>query len=84
MVRNGSHWFAGIWIKLYVYVILPTVVKSNLNFLNTKNNFYDKSSFNFPFGRNPGNYSVYKMRGVERLIIRAKAGPSKKQIATAP
>ena len=43
-----------------------------------------KADFNFPFGRNPGSYSVYKMRGVERLIIRAKAGPSKKQIATAP
>ena len=43
-----------------------------------------KADFNFPLGRNPGSYSVYKMRGVERLIIRAKAGPSKKQIATAP
>ena len=47
-----------------------------------------KVSFNFPFAANYskslGNYSMYKMRGVDKIIFRSKGGASKEKILTAP
>ena len=31
-----------------------------------------------PFSNTPGNFSVYKMKDVEKLVIRAKHGPTRK------
>ena len=39
---------------------------------------------NFLFSNTLGDYSVYKMKGVEKICMRAKGGPSKHQIKTAP
>ena len=43
-----------------------------------------KVKSNFLFSNNLGEYSVYKMKGVEKLCIRSKGGPSKEKIKTAP
>lgn len=41
-----------------------------------------KATFNFPISSNLGTFSVYKMKGVDKLIFRSKGGPSKKQVST--
>ena len=41
-----------------------------------------KSAFNLPISNNIGDYSVYKMRGSDKLIFRSKGGPTKEQIKT--
>ena len=43
-----------------------------------------KASPNFPFPNNIGNYSAYYMKGVKKLIIRAKGRAPKDKIKTAP
>ncbi len=41
-----------------------------------------KAALNFPFSGSLGCYSCYSMRGVNKLILRSKGGPSKEQIAS--
>ena len=41
-----------------------------------------KISPTFPFNNSFGDYSVYKMHGVDRLVIRAKHGPNKEALKT--
>lgn len=43
-----------------------------------------KASFGFPVGGSFGDYSMYKMKGVEKMIIRSKGGASKERIKTDP
>ena len=43
-----------------------------------------KISNTFPFNSSFGNFSVYKMHGVDRLVIRAKHGPSKETLKNDP
>ena len=43
-----------------------------------------KVSMNMPLTNSLGDYSIYPMKGVKKLIIRAKGGPSKEQIAKSP
>ena len=43
-----------------------------------------KVSLDLPFTGSLGNCSVYKMRGVDKLIIRSKGGPDKNKIKTDP
>ena len=43
-----------------------------------------KASFNFPFNNNLGDMSIYKMRGIEKYILRMKGGATKKKIKLAP
>ena len=43
-----------------------------------------KVSMNMPFTNTMGDFSVYQMEEVDKLIIRAKGGPSKTQIANDP
>ncbi|WP_119080445.1 hypothetical protein [Chitinophaga alhagiae] len=38
----------------------------------------------FDFSGNFGNFSVYKMRGVDKLVVRRKGGPSREQVNTSP
>ena len=37
-----------------------------------------------PFSNTLGDFSVYKMKDVDKLIIRAKHGPTKEELATSP
>ena len=37
-----------------------------------------------PFSNTLGDFSVYKMKGVEKLVIRVKHGPSKDELANSP
>ena len=37
-----------------------------------------------PFSNTLGDFSVYKMKDVEKLVIRAKHGPTKEELATLP
>ena len=39
---------------------------------------------NMPFTNTMGDYSVYQMEGLDKLIIRAKGGPTREQIANDP
>ena len=43
-----------------------------------------KVSLTFPLTNSIGDYSIYQMEGVNKLILRAKGGPSKEQIANDP
>ena len=43
-----------------------------------------KVSMNMPFTNTMGDYSVYQIEGLKKLIIRAKGGPNKNQIANDP
>ena len=43
-----------------------------------------KASLNFPISSKLGNYSVYTMKGVDKVILRSKGGPSSEQIKSAP
>jgi hypothetical protein len=43
-----------------------------------------KISPTIPFSNTLGDSSVYKMEGLDKLVIRAKHGPSKEQIETEP
>ena len=43
-----------------------------------------KASLNFPISSALGNYSVYTMKGVDKVVLRSKGGPSSEQIKTAP
>ena len=43
-----------------------------------------KVSMNMPFTNSMGDFSIYKMEGVDKLIIRGKGGPTKEQIANDP
>ena len=43
-----------------------------------------KTSFDFPFNNNLGDMSIYKLRGVNKLIIRGKGGANDRKIKTAP
>ena len=43
-----------------------------------------KASLNLPIGFSTADFSVYSMRGVDKLVVRAKHGPTKEQIATEP
>ena len=36
------------------------------------------------FSNTPGDFSVYKMKEVEKLVIRAKHDPTKEELATLP
>ncbi|WP_343704334.1 hypothetical protein [Chitinophaga sp.] len=38
----------------------------------------------FDFSGNLGNFSVYKMRGVDKLVVRRKGGPTKEQVNSSP
>ena len=37
-----------------------------------------------PFSNTLGDFSVYKMKDVDKLVIRAKHGPTKEELATLP
>ena len=43
-----------------------------------------KASLNFPISSKLGNYSVYTMKGVDKVILRSKGGPSSEQIESDP
>src|SRR5450755_1205324 len=43
-----------------------------------------KISNTLPFSNSLGDFSAYKMQGVDKLVIRAKHGPTKEQIETSP
>ena len=43
-----------------------------------------KLKSNFPYTNKLGDHSVYKMKGIDKLIIRAKGGPSKEMVRHSP
>src|SRR5437660_871350 len=43
-----------------------------------------KVSFDFPMSNKLGDYSIYRMKGSKKFIIRSKGGASKRKIKTAP
>ena len=43
-----------------------------------------KVSMNMPLTNTMGDFSIYKMAGVDKFIIRGKGGPTKEQIANDP
>ena len=43
-----------------------------------------KASINLPINSSMGDFSIYPMKGVKKLVIRAKGGPTKNQIETEP
>ena len=43
-----------------------------------------KVSTSMPLTNKLGDYSIYQMEGIEKLILRAKGGPTKEQIANDP
>ena len=43
-----------------------------------------KAALNFPFSNSLGDYSAYKMKGSDKIILRAKGGASKIKIKTDP
>ena len=43
-----------------------------------------KVSMDMPLTNTMGDFSIYKMEGVDKFIIRGKGGPTKEQIANDP
>ena len=43
-----------------------------------------KANINIPINGKLGDYSAYKMKGVDHLVVRSKGGPSEHQMKNAP
>ena len=66
--------------------LLHFPLKAEIRFLAlcSKTIIMAKANINIPINGKLGDYSAYKMKGVDHLVVRSKGGPSEHQMKNAP